>query len=311
MLLSQMDINDLRMMLDLHQAWLETYGRVGARFDVSGQSIGEFDLRRIKAERYHLYAQQLTALRGVLEKFKLGSGTYRQEQHRLQQEIARINLMRANFSNTQCRNALLGGCNFTEADFSGADLSGAELVGSDFCDAILQGCNLEGANLDRVVNLTCEQLRSARINHETRFANTIRIHWTSESEVECECLLYPGTDLSGKDLRDSDFSFLDLSHANFQDSMLAEVIFRETNITGADFRGAFLHKNVFQWANLSGANFSGTRLLGGTFEGANLEGADFRGAELRIAEGKLSVEQVRSAIIDEKTHLMDHIKHLI
>ncbi len=306
-----MDPDELRTLLDLHQEWLESFGHAGARFDLSGQILEEISFKRINQERFHVYACQFEALMALLAKSGWNPGLYRQEQNHLMKNMGRANLARANFEATRIGKADLRNCNFVEARFAGADMSGANFKGSDFSHADLTACNLEGANLDHCRNLTCEQLLSARINQETIVDDTLRINWVSERVFECENLLFPGSDLSHRNFRHRGFPFVDLSNAKMTDCDLMEASFLEANLEGVDFRGSRFHKTNFMRANLAGANFSGTQLWNCHFVGANLAGADFRGAELRIAKEGLSVEQLRSAIIDDKTFLMDHIKSLL
>ncbi len=74
-----------------------------------------------------------------------------------------------------------------------------------------------------------------------------------------------------------------------------------------DLHGAFLRYTDFSHANLedanlSGADFSEARFRGSNFKNADLSGTILQGADLTDATN-LTVEQVKAAIIDERTRL--------
>jgi hypothetical protein len=69
--------------------------------------------------------------------------------------------------------------------------------------------------------------------------------------------------LSGEVYRETDLSYADLRGANFERSLLVDVIFDNSNLMGARFNKAVLvGKITFDQANLSGATFEQCRLLG-------------------------------------------------
>jgi len=74
-----------------------------------------------------------------------------------------------------------------------------------------------------------------------------------------------------------------------------------------DVRGAYLRRTDWSFANMEGAKLSGTDLTNANLRGVNLkdarlDGTILRGADLTGAKN-VTVEQLRSAIIDETTKL--------
>jgi len=45
--------------------------------------------------------------------------------------------------------------------------------------------NLKGADMSNVINLTCQQLQSARIDRTTRLPDYITLKWRSDTEYNC------------------------------------------------------------------------------------------------------------------------------
>jgi len=74
-----------------------------------------------------------------------------------------------------------------------------------------------------------------------------------------------------------------------------------------DLRGAYVPRTNLSFTNLEGAKLSGADFTGADWRGVNLkdarlDGTILRGADLTGAKN-LTVEQLRSAIIDENTKL--------
>ncbi len=126
---------------------------------------------------------------------------------------------------------------------------------------------------------------------------------------EFQNLCLAGIDLSGTDLRESNFSGSDLSGAKFVGSELESVSFEKTNLshatmtrahmkgarfgwsncTGVDFVGADLRQITAQAANFSEtlcirANFNEADCLGAIFTGMNGMAAQFQEANLECAD---------------------------
>ena len=81
------------------------------------------------------------------------------------------------------------------------------------------------------------------------------------------------------------------------------------NISGAFIRRSGLEGADLSHAVLSEADAANSSFRGADFENTNLRGTKLQGADLRDARN-LTEEQIRSAVIDERTRLPDHLAHL-
>jgi uncharacterized protein YjbI with pentapeptide repeats/uncharacterized Zn finger protein (UPF0148 family) len=89
-------------------------------------------------------------------------------------------------------------------------------------------------------------------------------------------------DLSGADLRETNFSGADFSGANLNGADFYEADLWNANFSGANLNGAVFKYTDLRNAHLSGLDLSGGgRLRGADLSGANLSGANLKGADLR------------------------------
>jgi uncharacterized protein YjbI with pentapeptide repeats len=79
------------------------------------------------------------------------------------------NLSKFNLSQVNIQNANLVHSVFSDADLSEANLQGANMSYSRFIGTNFTGTDLRGASLDGATGLTCEQIKSAVIDENTRF----------------------------------------------------------------------------------------------------------------------------------------------
>jgi uncharacterized protein YjbI with pentapeptide repeats len=127
-------------------------------------------------------------------------------------------------------------------------------------------------------------------------------------------------DLSGKILRNVDFSNADLSGADLSRADLRSATFHGANLSGANLQNANLKRSsllgadlsradlrcaTFHGANLSGANLQNadlkrSSLLGADFTGADLRGADLTQATVEDSDRKLLIFE--KAIYNQSTH---------
>ncbi len=208
-----------------------------------------------------------------------------------------LDLRKSNLSRANLEKAILNNTFFQNADLGHANLKGANLRFSLFTDANLtgtdlRGTDLRGSHLDRVVGLTCEQVKSALIDKSTRLPSYILLAGSSESTFKCIYLK------KGKKV--------DLSGENLAGTYLRDLDLRKSNLSRANFEKAVLSNKYFQNADLGHANLKGANLTFSYFNDANLTGSDLRGADLDRAVG-LTCEQIESAVIDESTRLPDYI----
>ncbi|MBL8583701.1 MAG: pentapeptide repeat-containing protein [Rhizobiaceae bacterium] len=98
-------------------------------------------------------------------------------------------------------------------------------------------------------------------------------------------IMLGGSDLSGANLTEADFSATDLRGANLQGANLEKAVLIRTalggaNAAGANFARAEAYRAGFQGVAGKGINFSSAELQRADFTGADLEGADFGKSEL-------------------------------
>jgi len=91
-------------------------------------------------------------------------------------------------------------------------------------------------------------------------------------------------DFSEQDMRDADFSGMDLTGANFSEAALYDADFRGTMLTGANFYEANLDSALFDGALLRGANFCEATLTNASLRNAILNSAIFHSAYMRDAD---------------------------
>ena len=129
------------------------------------------DCQRVEATRDALSGADL--IEAKLKGVNLSGGNLRSA------NLRGANLCKANLSGANLFEAYLRGAKMEEADLSEAMLSEA-----DFLNANLTGTNLSSADLRDAKNLTCEQIKSATVNKETKFPDYLEITWHSNG---CEC----------------------------------------------------------------------------------------------------------------------------
>ena len=95
-----------------------------------------------------------------------------------------VNLKKANLSEAILVGANLITAKLNLADFRGASLLNTNLYKADFSNAILNGANLEHAQ-----GITCEQIRSAVIDENTRLPDYISLESPTEADFKCVNIL--------------------------------------------------------------------------------------------------------------------------
>ncbi len=90
-------------------------------------------------------------------------------------------LRQANFKHAHLERTNLKGADLTRADLEGADCRRA-----DFQDTVLKKANLCGADLRASRNLTVKQIRSAKIDSNTRLPYRFIIEWLSPNRYKLD-----------------------------------------------------------------------------------------------------------------------------
>lgn len=93
---------------------------------------------------------------------------------------------KSNLSHVNFLNAVLKHSNFSSANLSKASLKGANLERTVFHEANLKEADLRGANLNQATSISCEQIKSAVIDENTRFPDNILLAGSLDSAYKCE-----------------------------------------------------------------------------------------------------------------------------
>lgn len=127
------------------------------------------------------------------------------------------------------------------------------------------------------------------------------------SQVVNGCVIQPGSQCTGADLRNVDLTNVDLDNANLIKAQLSGATLTGASLVDAGLYGANLSGVNLQWANLSGtdlratnlsyaavgsldgndltgANLTGAYLVGIDFSGVNLANANLSGANLSVSD---------------------------
>jgi uncharacterized protein YjbI with pentapeptide repeats len=147
---SPLSVDQLRQIVDDHQAWLESGGEKGVKADLSHAEIEgalwRADLR--EADLSH------ASLRGVdLDHAQLQRANLRHA------DMTDASLWQADLRDADLRSASLRGAKLDQADLSGADLHGADCTGGSFRRA-----RLNVADARHAVGLTAAQLEHALVD---------------------------------------------------------------------------------------------------------------------------------------------------
>jgi hypothetical protein len=154
-----------RLRIDI-QAILDVINRRNLNYDPPDRHL---DLSGSDLSGAHLYRSHLNFadlsnadLVGANLRYADLAGANLVEAHLVGAYFVGANLRAANFSGEDLRRAYLSGANLREANLSEANLVGADLRSADLRDASFRGADLRDANLSEAINLTQEQLDSAR-----------------------------------------------------------------------------------------------------------------------------------------------------
>jgi len=74
----------------------------------------------------------------------------------------------------------------TGCDVTNTDLERSDVGDSDMTGVTLKGAILHSTNLAQTVNLTAEQVNSAKIDKKTALPPYLEVEWTSKTAFECK-----------------------------------------------------------------------------------------------------------------------------
>ncbi len=118
-------------------------------------------------------------------------------------DLSQANLNKTKLSFANLSETNLNDANLSEANLKETYLSYATLNRTDLTFARLDEANLSGADLRESINLTCEQVESARIDKKTKFPDYLQITWTyvGKHGANFHCKLSPPKELKNKKTR--------------------------------------------------------------------------------------------------------------
>ncbi|MEU7117244.1 pentapeptide repeat-containing protein [Streptomyces zaomyceticus] len=190
----------------------------------------------------------------------------------------------------------------TRVELSGSDLRGAELDGLVFEGGEIIRSLLRGADLRRSI------LREAELDDtDLRGARLERADLTAAR--------LPRADLRGAEMKGAAFNNCLLSSARLEEAWASSVSLRGADLFAARLDGARLDGADLRNATLIDARLGRADLTGADLSGADLYGADLSGtilvaADLRLARS-LTPEQLRSAVLGQRTRLPAGLAHLL
>jgi uncharacterized protein YjbI with pentapeptide repeats len=157
------------------------------------------------------------------------------------------NLSSANLSGAALQGAFLTNSDLTSADLTGAVLTGTWLQGATLTNATIAGADVAGVSLGRS---TTARLRSGGLVGAPSTA--LPLPWALISGH----LVGPGSDLTGAQLQDNDFSGLDLTGADLTNANLS----LDTNLDSATWTDAIWTGATCPDGTIAGARVDGTCL---------------------------------------------------
>ena len=144
--------------------------------------------------------------------------------------------------------------NFTNSNLRGTHFYGSSLVDANLTNADLRGAGLGGANLNGA-QIVYVQWEGAFFDRHTK--------WPSGFNPLSAGMIGPGVDFSNQNLSGKVFNNLDLMGANFTNSNLRGTHLYGTQLTDANLTNADLRN-----AGLGGANLTRAQIAGVQWEGA-------------------------------------------
>jgi uncharacterized protein YjbI with pentapeptide repeats len=210
-------------------------------------------------------------------------------------DFSYANMRNVKLVRAHLKQAIMIGCDLSDADLSGADLEGADLRGAILIGATTLMMRTRGVDMRDVIVAppVPEPEEIERIS--ALLASHVSWH-TSDGAIGTPasfdgldlrgCGRLAGKSLAGLRARGGVFFGMDLTDVQLQGAMLAGADLRGVDLSGADLRGVNLVGAKLQRARLTGCRLSplilsGDRQFPADLSGADLTAADLTGADLR------------------------------
>lgn len=212
-------------------------------------------------------------------------------------------LSEANLRWANLRRSYMQKCYFVGADLRESDLSLAYLKDADLSEADCKKASFCFSNLKKAImvrtNLEEANLRNANMEEVVLFGANLKNADLRKSNLK-------RANLGGfrpARIRLSDYTDY------FGSQVMHEIIedFPEGIIMEKKYWMNFEESVNLQESNLQEADLSDAKIIGANMKGANLTKTNLKGSDLTGVRG-LTLEQIKSAIVDEKTKLPDYLK---
>jgi uncharacterized protein YjbI with pentapeptide repeats len=190
--------------------------------------------------------------------------------------LYRANLSGTNFSNAKLQKAYLRETTLINTDFSRADLQSVDLQGNNLGQALFPGSNLSGANLSQTIGIT---IVSTRVGTRQSPLSDLAPHFicftpvANHSRVPNLDDLYKSAEMSGFKIQTTDFTGVNMTDTNLENSVLMNSNFSNVDLTGANLRSACLLRAKFTGAKLDRTNWTATRLMETEIPSGDIKGA--------------------------------------
>ena len=189
----------------------------------------------------------------------------------------RANLTGTNFSNAILQNANLRETTLVGTNFTRADLRSVNLQGNNLGQAMFPGSNLRGANLSQTIGIT---IVSTRINTSHSALSDFATNLICPSSNPNQRSSVPNledlnkiAEQSGFRIQTTDFTGVNLTDTNLQNSVLMNSNLSNVDLTGANLRSACLVRVKLTGAKLDRTNWTAARLIETEIPSGDIKGA--------------------------------------
>ncbi len=191
--------------------------------------------------------------------------------------LYRANLSSTNFSNANLQKASLRETTLIDTNFSRADLRSVDLQGNNLGQAMFPGSNLSGANLSKTIGIA---IVSTRISTSQPALSNLAPHLICPTPVSNQRSYVPNLDdldknaeMSGLKIQTTDFTGVNMTDTNLENSVLMNSNFSNVDLTGANLRSACLVRAKFTGAKLDRTNWTAARLIETEIPSGDIKGA--------------------------------------
>lgn len=190
----------------------------------------------------------------------------------------RANLTGANFSNATLQNANLQETTLIGTNFTRADLRSVNLQGNNLGQALFPGSNLSAANLSQTIGIS---IVSTRVGTNQSTLSDFATHSICPTIVANQGRYYVPNleDLNktaeqlGFKIQTTDFTGVNLTETNLQNSVLMNSNLSNVDLTRANLRSACLVRVKLTGAKLDRTNWTAARLIETEIPSGDIKGA--------------------------------------